>query len=791
VAGGTLSGSSDGGTRRGTALPGTARLFRSAAWLTPLLLAACGGGGGVNGTPAPPTSTIPDPLPSPAPTPTPTPTPAPAPAPTPAPSADTAEYRATVGAVSMNALAAYSRGATGAGITVGVVDSGIDLQSEEFTGRLSAASAPVAGNASIDDEDGHGTAVAFTLAGRRNGAATHGVAYDATLLVARADTPGSCAAPASGGESSCSFDDNNIARGVDIARTAGARVVNISLGGDDLAPPDLLAAIGRATAAGIVVVISAGNDGRAQPSNSAAFANDAGVSRGLVIVAGSVGASDAVSSFSNRAGDSAAHYLAAVGERVRAPDSAGTPLLWSGTSFSAPQIAGAVALLAQAFPNLSGAQIVDVLIRSARDVGTPGVDATYGHGVLDLTRAFQPIGSASVAGTTGAASLTANAALSAPMGDARGGTLGAVILDGYGRAFAIDLARTIARYRPLPSLVGALDGRAQSLALAAGGMSVAVTLAPDARRRWGVAALALAPADASAARMVAASVVGRLGARASFGFATRGDAAGLTAQLAGERRPAFLVAQGDGPGFDRAPRAAAALRQIIGPIGLTAAVESGDVLAHRDPLLAGLTGWRRAGYDRADMVADARTGGLWGSLGVTRLGERDTVLGAQFDPSLGALHATSWFAEARARLDLAGGWTVGGAARRGSTRAEGGLGATGRIATGSFALDLGKAGLFGTDNAGLRLAQPLRVARGGIDLMLPTLWDYAARRVAVWTAQRYDLTPQGRELDAEARYGRMFAGGWIEGNLFWRRDPGNVAALPDDTGLALRFTRGF
>ena len=140
-------------------------LFRSAALAGILATAACsGGGGGPGNTPAP--------TPAPAPAPTPTPTPVPTPMLT---GNDTAEYRATVGAVSANALAAYNVAVTGAGIKVGVVDSGIDLQSQEFGNRISSASADVAGGTTIDDEGGHGTAVAFTLAGRRNDTGTHGV----------------------------------------------------------------------------------------------------------------------------------------------------------------------------------------------------------------------------------------------------------------------------------------------------------------------------------------------------------------------------------------------------------------------------------------------------------------------------------------------------------------------------------------------------------------------------------------------------------------------------------------
>ena len=63
-----------------------------------------------------------------------------------------------------------------------------------------------------------------------------------------------------------------------------------------------------------------------------------------------------ISDFSNRAGTGAQYYLMALGYQDRAPDETGTQYLWSGTSFSAPTISGAVALMAQAFPNLTGSR---------------------------------------------------------------------------------------------------------------------------------------------------------------------------------------------------------------------------------------------------------------------------------------------------------------------------------------------------------------------------------------------------------------------------------------------------
>lgn len=772
-------------------------------------LAACsgGGGGGVNTMPAPPTVTTPTPTQTPVPAPTPSPAPTPTPT-APATNYDTAEYRATAGAVSANALALYQAGATGQNIRVGIVDSGIDQTSAEFESRISSASANVAGGTTVADENGHGTAVAFTLAGRRNDTGTQGIAFNATIIAARADTPGSCAT-STGSTDGCTFGDSAIARGIDLAANNGARVINLSLGGGG-AGSAVVAAVNRATTAGIVIVIAAGNDYDKTPATAvdpdpfAQVANTA-AARGLVIVAGSVGANasrtpgaDTISSFSNRAGNTATHYLAAVGENVRAPDATGTTFLWTGTSFSAPQISGAVALLAQAFPNLTGAQIVQILYASARDAGAAGVDPVYGEGVLDLTRAFQPLGTSSIAGTQSVASFASNAVLSAPMGDAKQGALGAVILDGFSRAFAVDLARTINRDGPTPTLTNALQSQTRNYQSVVGnGMSVALTVAPVGTADASVSRLMLSRAGADQARAIAGTVTSRLGTHASFAVGFSEGGATLTAQLVGQQDPAFLVAHDplQGAGFDSRARGSSAVRRQIGAFGVTAAVESGDALS-RDPeaLIAVRDRYRRYGYDRSALTLDRRFGGLGVAVTGTRLAEQATVLGARFSDALGGSHATTWFLDAVARLDAGDGWSFGGSVRRGWTGADvrGGLTGSGMIRTSAFAADVGKDRLFGArDSFGLRAAQPLRVGSGGIDLNLPTGYDYDTLSVTEWTKQRLNLAPTGHEIDLEARYALPVWTGMLQTNLFLRRQPGNFVALGNDLGAAARWSVAF
>ncbi|KTF68014.1 S8 family peptidase [Sphingomonas sp. HT-1] len=701
----------------------------------------------------------------------------------------------------MRALVAYNAGATGNGVKVGVIDSGIDLQSLEFgdcsggvgTGscRILASSSDTGGNGTIDDVGGHGTAVAFTIAGRRNASGSHGVAFDAQLVVQRADRAGSC----DGSDTStCKFDSSAIATALDRARTAGARVVNISLGGES-ASTSLSAAIDRATAAGVIVVLSAGNDGAANPDAFTSPAMNAAIARGLVIIAGSVNASDVISDFSNRAGSSASVYLAAVGEQVRAPDANNVAFLWSGTSFSAPQISGAIALLAQAFPNLTGKQIVDLLYATARDMGDPGTDAIYGRGVLDLTRAFQPVGTMSVAGSTAAVSTTVNGTLSAPMGDAVQGALGMVVLDAFQRAFETDVGGTIQRQPMARNLSTLMATRDRSFSVGMSDMHVAVSLVPttDSVR---IERLGITTRDAGIARMLATTVSGRLGARVQFAIGASQSGNALTAQLAGRADPAFLIARDplSGAGFDVAVGGSAAVRQALGSWGITMASEYGDVLSQDATEIAALRGrWQRFGYGRASIAVDRRFGGLNASLGLTRLAENSTVLGARFGAGLGAARASSLFADLGLRWGLGGGWSLGGALRKGWTDAQlrGGFQGSGLIRTNAWAADLGKDGVFGDDSIGLRVAQPLRVAQGGIGVRLPQGWDYGTQSVTSWSNARINLAPVGREIDYELRYRWNVLDGDISSNLFLRRQPGNFANVPNDIGGAVRLSWGF
>ncbi|RJX66696.1 peptidase S8 [Tsuneonella suprasediminis] len=775
------------------------------------ILSACGGGSG--GEP------ISTPAPAPPPSPTPSPTPTPTPAPTPPPTNfDTAEYRRSDGPDYHNAITAWEQGATGEGVKLAVVDSGIDTDSPEFAGRIDPASADVAGNGTIEDVDGHGTQVTLVAAAARNNSGVMGIAFDSTILTFRADDPGSCAsANASDPASGCTFDDRSIASGINRAVSAGATVINLSLGSGDGPSATLTQAIRNASAAGVVIIVSAGNEGDGSdptidPNNPNGFASGVRAAGGAnVIIAGSVDKQGRISDFSNRAGNDAAYYLTALGEgicceykdgeiHVQTDASGQYVLLEAGTSFSAPQIAGAVALLKQAFPNLTGSEMVRILLDSATDLGATGVDATYGNGTLNIAAAFAPQGRTAMAGEATAMPLGDDTAIaSAAMGDAlAGASLRAIVLDGYSRAYNVDLGARMQVAHIAPRLTGALESGSRRHGVQAKGVSLAFSVAGGARATAGwVAPLRLTREEAQQARVLAARAAMRIAPDTQIGFAFQESSDGLVAQLQGQEQPAFLIAgnaRGDS-GFAHSTEVSFAVRHKLGQWGFTASGDSGEAWLGDVRYAANILSRQRERYRTQSLSfgADRRFGAIDTTLALTWQGEERTVLGAYLADAFGGGGARTLFIDAEAGWRFAEGWRLGGGLRQGWTRAD----RSGLVVAGShmvsraWSLDLQRDGVFARqDRVGLRLSQPLRVESGGLTLRLPVAYDYNTLGVS-YGNRTLALSPYGREIDGEIAWSGPLWGGSASASLFYRKDPGHVATLADDAGMAVRWSTIF
>ncbi|NBW74324.1 MAG: peptidase S8 [Sphingomonadaceae bacterium] len=791
-----------------------ARWHLAAALVSFTLVASCGGGGGsIGSTPAP----------VPAPTPTPTPTTPPTPTPTPTPTASflTSEYNRSSGPSQHGAITPWSAGYTGQGVTIGIVDTGIDSDSPEFAGRLSAASADVAGTRGLDNaESDHGTNVALVAAAARDGIGVVGMAFNATIAMFRADTAGTCAInDPNDPKDGCKLADSAIAQGVDRAVAAGAKVINLSLGGSSPSTT-LRSAVARAASAGVVVIVAAGNDGDStdagvDPNNPDPFATGLRQSgAGNVIIAGSVDKDNVFSVFSNRAGAEANWFLSARGEKVCCvyengvlkitTDASGQRFqyVFSGTSFAAPQVAGAAALLFQAFPNLTATQVVDLLLRTARDAGAAGTDSTYGRGLLDLAAAFAPQGTTSLAGTAIPVPVSDTTGVtSGPMGDAgpRAGSIDTIVLDSYQRAYGLNLAVGLRGAQLQPKLGPALETNSRNLSL--GGGKVALAFSVDATGRisklpW-TGQLRLTREQAEQARVLAARAVMQLAPGRQIGFAFEQGADGLVAQLQGRDQPAFLIARSplDDPGFGTTGQASFAVREGLGAWGLTVSAERGSAQAASRINLAEFAGNRLPGVpaSRIGLSLDRRFGDLDAALGASWLIERDSVLGARFHKVFGASGADSLFLDASAGWQVSPGWRLGAAWRSGFTRPHAGglVMAASRLTSSAWAVDAERTGVFGVnDSLALRIAQPLRVASGGLSLNLPV--DYSYTTLSPIYGQRLlSLAPKGREQDVELVWRGGLWNGTALASVYCRKDPGHYTNLPDDRGMAISWNRRF
>jgi len=717
------------------------------------------------------------------------------------------EFRDSDGPGQHNAASAWADGNIGTGVTIAVIDTGIDDDSPEFAGRLSPASTDIVGNRPLEGPDDHGTLVSLVAAAARDDNGVLGIAWDATLLAIRADSPGTC-----GGDnpqdpnSECAFFDDDIAASIDYAVANGAKVINISLGGPSGISAQLGASVQAAVDAGVLIVVAAGNDGlpELQPFGvDFATAGDGGV-----LVVGSVDENYDISDFSNRAGSNPTQYLAARGETICCVyedgavfvDNEGFIYLFSGTSFASPQVAGAAALLAQAFPNLTGREIAEILLESAFDAGETGTDTIFGRGILDIAAAFQPIGTTSIAGQSVALALGDGSGVASPaMGDAlRTASLPTLITDRYARAFETDLAGTLRGAEQRQRLHGAIASQTRALSGNAAGASVAFTIDASGLQPPRAQALRLTSADAEQARVLAARVAMQLAPQTQLAFAYRQSANGVVAGLQGQERPAFMIAgeASGSTGMLAGSDAAIAVRQQLGAWGLSLSAETGSTLTAAAVRRAASLRGQRVNEDLASfgVALDRRFGALDTALGLTWTAEDRTMLGARFHEAFAVAGSDSLFVDLDLGWRPAQRWRLGASWRQGFTQARDAalVGEGSRLVSNGWSFDLQRNGFLADDDRiALRLSQPLRVTSGGLNLRLPSSYSYDTLLPDAYAVQRLSLSPEGRELIGELAWRGRVRGGGAMASVFYRHQPGHYADAPADAGVALRWSRAF
>ncbi len=361
-----------------------------------------------------------------------------------------------------------------------VANSGLFVSGQVSNNLSSCAAGSFRCSNGYTDDNGHGTAVASIAAA--NGTMPFAVNYGGYRTAAGSVigvAPDANMAAEKVLNAAGSGYSTDVANGLIRAANAGASVINLSL--TYMNDPTIVSAINYAAGKGAFVVWAGGNSAAALVAN----ANTSGLTDTAIahlVLVGSVSPTNVGSSFSNTPGTGslvngsgvrtayASRWIVAPGENILAPDvtaGANTFAAWSGTSMSTPIISGSLMLLESAWPILkTNGSAANLLLGTASDMGTKGVDSRYGNGLVNLGTAFQPYGTLSITQANGQP--VAVTSLTGSM--VTGGALGSLTavrsllanytsLDGYQRNFTVNLSGLIltrptgATLNPLPTHV--------------------------------------------------------------------------------------------------------------------------------------------------------------------------------------------------------------------------------------------------------------------------------------------------------------------------------------------------
>jgi len=388
------------------------------------------------------------------------------------------EYQRQWGLDFINASSAYSRGATGAGITIGITDSGLDNSHQEISiSRLSADSALSYSNYTPNTrQKRHGTAVASVAAGRQdktNATPMHGVAFEADILfvaiqLAEPDPnydPVDIGNDDGSGNVSDAPDftgiDNFFSQLFEIYNDYDVNIVNNSYGYSgniiDYTEAQVryafpktiteMSQVGTPDSEKTIYVWAAGNAGGyadqgvdySSPELLPGMAHYIPEIQGHSIAVASVDETGQISDFSSRCGVAQDYCISAPGGGIVVAYSTSTSdtgiypkdpndddynscvtdntcyAIYSGTSFAAPFVSGGLAVIADYFEGQLGShEIVNRLFSTANKEGIYADKAVYGQGLMDLNAATNPIGQLSA---------TMSLSLSGPMASATFSTL--------------------------------------------------------------------------------------------------------------------------------------------------------------------------------------------------------------------------------------------------------------------------------------------------------------------------------------------------------------------------------
>lgn len=296
------------------------------------------------------------------------------------------------------AEAAWELGTGSRSVRVALVDGGVngthpDLEDNVIEDQVVTVGGAVTATGTGVDNDqcigtpmaGHATFAAGVLgAVGDNGHSVTGVAWEVSLVdIAVASGDFDCAV----------IPDSDVLAGIDYAISQGVDIINLSLGAKaEECPAAYQQLVNRARGRGIVVIAAAGNHQQSSPGVAAVPASCEGV-----ISVGATKNDDSHAPYSaanehldlaapGGHGNGSSHTEKLIG---LSRDPEGSLVVGMGTSFAAPYVSGAAALLRAAVPSLSPDDVESLLERTATDVGASGRDDRFGWGLLQIDAALE------------------------------------------------------------------------------------------------------------------------------------------------------------------------------------------------------------------------------------------------------------------------------------------------------------------------------------------------------------------------------------------------------------------
>ena len=716
---------------------------------------------------------------------------------------ETPEYNAQEGLGLINASDAYARGLTGKNIVVAVVDTGLDVTHPEFQGQIAPGGFDfVDGTATMSDPFGHGTLVSGIIGARKDDVGMHGLAFDAKLLPFRIfDADGRFAV--SNAQLAAAFD-GAVANGAGVVNNSWGTAIDVTAVTEQqitnsFVEPEVLDAMQRTVDSGSVVVFAAGNASFANPNIEAGLPFHFPALQNLWVAVIALDLGGNLTSYTNRCGVAAAWCIAAPGggdpgqgeAGVFSTASGGGYRRASGTSFTTPHVSGALAIILELFQGLTPQEAVERLFVSANGNGVYGDSAIFGHGLLDLGAATQPIGTVfvitgdSLSGPAFALDTT-RIRLGNAFGDGLTNSLAGVTLavfDSYNAPFYVDLGAFVqadSGRLDLDSLFqrfGKFSTR-QTVAYSFGELSYAFSSSGDD---------AMVPGRAPKTELEELSFTGPLTATSelTLNYNTHPALAfGLQGSGTVDRNIMVSTAAFAAPYMSFAERG----------YNFATATELSGLGTLRLGAFFGETENEGSGESFGTTAELAVPVGERANLTVQlgSLSERETFLGSHTE---GAFEITggvpTYFGGVSGEIALSDTWRLVGSAFAGLSypqAAKDSLFAdVSPILTQSFTAGVvGDGVLRDGDRLGFLVNQPLRVTSGSAELALATGRD--TERNVLTDRFTADLAPDGREIDVEAFYSLSIADHTrLTTSAMLRSEPGHIEGASPEGIFMLRF----